>query len=302
MKLFNILPFLKAVTALCLITAATTGSQAQLNPLSGMYYQNQYMANPAMAGLNKELNIGLGYRQQWSSMPGAPTTQSLTGDYGFSNKVGIGLNLYNDKAGLKTSTRVMGTYAYHLPLDVENKKINFGLSLGFMAERLADEDIRGNPNDVSIGQVNERETFIDGDFGIAYTSNKLTVQGAIPNLKNYLKKDHNRNTVDQATFFSAISYKLYLPAVLDGMGIEPKAVYRGVRGHDNMLDIGTNLTLVDESVTLMGMYHSTKSATFGMGVNYKRSVSILGMYTTETSALSSYVNGNFEIGIRIKLD
>src|SRR5690606_32339299 len=123
---------------------------------------------------------------------------------------------------------------------------------GFMSERLADEDVNGNPNDVSIGRVNERETYIDGDFGVAYTSNKLTVQGAIPNMKNFFKKDDNNNVVDQSIFFTAISYKLYFSQSLSGMGVEPKIAFRGVKGHDDILDIGTNLTFANESLTLMG--------------------------------------------------
>ena len=301
MKIFHTQTLLKTAGLLLITAAAVTESRAQLHPLSGIYYQNRYLANPAMAGLEEGLRLNLGYRQQWSSMPGAPATQSLTGDYGFSSKVGLGLNLYNDKAGLLSRTRVMGTYAYHLPLDGESRKLSFGLSLGFMNERLAEEDVSGNPNDVSIGRVNDRETFIDGDFGLAYTSNKLTVQGALPNMKNFFKKDDNENTVDQSTFFTAVSYKLYFPQSLNGMGIEPKAVYRGVRGHDDILDIGANLTFADEALSLTGVYHSSQSATFGAGVNYKKTLSIMGMYTTETSALRGYTSGNFELALRVKL-
>lgn len=302
MKIFNTPTLFKAAAALFITVSSIAESRAQLHPLSGIYYQNQYLANPAMAGLEEGvLRLNLGYRQQWSSMPGAPTTQALTGDYGFGNKVGLGLNLYNDKAGLLTRTRVMGTYAYHLPLNGENEKLNFGISLGFMTERLADEDVNGNPGDISIGRVNERETFVDGDFGAAYTSNKLTIQGAIPNMKNFFKKDDNDNVVDQSTFFTAVSYKFYFPQSLNGMGVEPKAAFRGVKGYDDILDIGANLTFANEALSLMGVYHSSQSATFGAGVNYKKTLSIMGMYTTETAALSGYTSGNFELALRVNL-
>jgi len=301
MKIFNTPALFKTAAALFITVSSIAESSAQLHPLSGIYYQNQYLGNPAMAGQEEGLNINLGYRQQWSSMPGAPVTQSLTGDYGFSSKVGLGLNLYNDKAGLLSRTRVMGTYAYHLPLDGESRRLSFGLSLGFMNERLAEEDVNGNPNDVSIGRVNDRETFIDGDFGLAYTSNKLTVQGALPNMKNFFKKDDNENTVDQSTFFTAVSYKLYFPQSLNGMGIEPKAVYRGVKGYNDILDAGARITFAGEALHLMGMYHSSQSATFGAGVNYKQALSIMGMYTTETSALRGYTSGNFELALKVRL-
>jgi len=302
MKIFDIKTVLTTSAVLLITASAVTESRAQLHPLSGIYYQNQYLVNPAMAGLKEGvLRLNLGYREQWSSMPGAPAVQALTGDYGFGNKVGLGLNLYNDKAGLLTRSRIMGTYAYHLSLNGENEKLHFGISLGFMNERLADEDVKGDPGDVNIGRVNERETFADGDFGAAYTSNKLTVQGAIPNLKNFFKKDDNTNIVDASTFFTAVSYKFYSEQLLNGMGIEPKVSYRGVKGYKNILDIGTNLTFADEALHLMGMYHSTRSATFGVGIDYQKTLSIMGMYTTETAALSGYTNGNFELALRVNL-
>ena len=62
--------------------------KAQLHPMGAMYFQNQYLANPAMAGLESGLRADLAYRKQWSSIPGAPETQSITADYGSSKKAG----------------------------------------------------------------------------------------------------------------------------------------------------------------------------------------------------------------------
>lgn len=292
---------LRFCSLLLLILSGTELSVAQLNPLGGMYFQNQYLANPAMAGLDSGLNLNLGYRQQWSSIPGAPKTQSLTGDYGFGNKVGLGLNIYSDEAGLLRKTRVMGTYAYHLPIGADEQKLNFGISLGFMNERIGYEDLKGDAGDQNVGRFNQRETYIDGDFGVSFTSNRLTLQGALPNLKTFFKTDANTNNVDRSTFFTAASYKFYFAQSLDGLRVEPKACFRGIKGLDNIGDIGAEVSFADESVNLMGMYHTSQSATFGMGVNFQKTLSILGIYTTETSALSGYTNGNFEIAVKVGL-
>jgi type IX secretion system PorP/SprF family membrane protein len=271
-------------------------SKAQLNPLGGVYFQNQYISNPAVAGLDTGLTLAMGYRQQWSSIQGAPATKSLTGTYGLTDRVGLGLNIYNDEAGLLRRTKVMGTYAYHMQVGAEEEKLSFGLSLGFMNERVGYEDMKGDQADPNVSRFNQRETFIDGDFGVAYTSNRLAVQGAIPNMKTFFKKDDNANSVDHSLFFTAVSYKFYFPQALNGLGIEPKAVYRGVRGHDNIADLGANFTFANNAASMMAMYHSSQSATFGMGLRYA-SLSMLAMYTTETAALSGYTKGNFEIGL-----
>lgn len=275
-------------------------ASAQLNPMSALYFQNQYLSNPAMAGAEGSLNVNLGYRKQWTSIPGSPAMQTLTGDYALNSKVGLGLNIYNDKAGLFKRTRTVASYAYHLPMNGENENLSFGLSLGFMSERLSEEDVHGDEGDAGVGNYNQRDTYIDGDFGAAYTSNKFTIQAALPNMKSLFKKDVVSNTVDRSTFFSAVSYKMQLSEGTNGIGLEPKVAYRGVKGFDNILDAGANLSYANNRVSLFGMYHSSNSTTFGLGLNYQ-SLGVSGMYSTATSALSGYANGNFEVNVQLKL-
>lgn len=291
--------FCKTFAAVALISAlGSTSLKAQLNPLAAQYYNNQYLGNPAMAGLGKGLELNVAYRQQWSNMPGGPEMQNLTAAYGFK-KVGLGLNIVNDKAGLQRQTRVVGTYAYHL--DFENdRRLHFGLSFGFMNQRLETSDINGNPNDVVIGQYNDRKTYLDGDFGAAYTTGRLTVQGSLPNLKTFFKKD-NIKVADEVTFYGALSYKIPVTKELNGMDVEPKVAYRGVKGFDNIVDVGAMLSVANEQLSLTGLYHSTESGTLGLGLNFQRKYLISGMYTTQTSALNGYSNGNFELNLRVRL-
>jgi type IX secretion system PorP/SprF family membrane protein len=283
-----------AFLAACLFEAKQ--SNAQLNPMGSMYFENQYRGNPAMAGIQRGLRLNLGYRKLWSSIPGSPTIETLTGDNGFNEKVGIGLNIYNDKAGLFKRTRTLISYAYHLPLALENQHLSFGLSLGMMNERISDEDLNGDQGDSNVSNYNQRDNYIDGDFGLAYTSNKFTVQASLPNMKGFFKKDINTNSVDRSTFFSALSYKMKLGADIEA---EPKVCYRGVKGYDNIFDIGANLSY-SNMISLFGMYHSSESATFGLGLNYK-AIGINGIYTAATSALRGYTNGNFEVNLAVRL-
>ena len=192
----------------------------------------------------------------------------------------------------------MGTYAYHLPLNGEDQELHFGVSLGFMNERVSNEDVDGDPNDASIGRFNDRETHIDGDFGFAYTSGRMNVQVALPNLKSFLGTDDN-NVIDHSTFYSAISYKWKLGQGVGAGTIEPKVAYRGVKGYDNLIDAGANLTLINNQLVFTGMYHSSKSATIGLGLNY-HALFIQGMFTTQTAALRGYTNGDFEVGLKYR--
>lgn len=287
-------------TLLLIAFAAAGGSvKAQLNPLSAQYYTNKYISNPAFAGAGDGLKLNGSYRKLWSNVPGAPLTQNITADYGFG-RVGVGLNVYNESAGLQRQTRVVGSYAYHLQLGDNGEQLHFGISMGFMNQRLENADVYGNPNDPTIGQYNDRKTYLDGDFGLAYTTNNLSIEAAIPNLKSVLKKDVIK-LADVAIFYTAVSYKLKLSEGAEGVDLEPKVAYRGVKGYDNMWDAGAQLGIVNKQVFLVGMYHSTENATFGLGMDFRKKYLVSGTYTTQTSALSSYTNGSFELNLRLNL-
>lgn len=281
------------IVLIVILTISGKLAMAQLSPMGAMYFKNQYLGNPAMAGM-KGLDVNVGYRQQWSNLLGAPSTQTISADYAFTPKAGIGLNVFNERAGVFKHTRTAGSYAYHLPLDDQNTRLSFGISLGFINDHISNEDVNGDSNDPDISNYNQRETYVDGDFGMAYTSRRLNIQAAVPNMKGLFKKDMMKGSVNRSTFFSAISYKFEAKSI-NGIGLEPKAVFRGIKGLKSVLDVGANLTYANR-INFFGMYHSSKSSSFGIGMNYQ-SFSISGIYTTPTSAIRAYTAGNFEIGL-----
>lgn len=288
---------LHILSVLGLVCCALT-SKAQLDPLSSQYYYNRYQTNSAFAGFEHGVNLNVGFRSMWNNIPGAPVTQAITLDYGFQRS-GVGLNVYNDKAGLQRQTKVLASYAYHLPLN-EKSKLNFGVSLGFTNERLSTSDINGNPNDVLVGQYNDRQTYIDGDFGVAFTNDRLTVSAALPNLNKLFNRD-NSTVADISRFYSLASYKIPVGGTgLDGSLLEPMVAYRMVEGYKDIWDAGAQLSVLDQQILLSAIYHSTENATFGVGMDYKKKYLISGLYTSNTSQLSNYTNGNFEIYLRIK--
>lgn len=272
-------------------------AKAQLSPLGSNFYQNQYLDNPAMAGFLDGLNVNIGYNRQWSDVPGSPAVQFITATHR-AKKVGLGLNLYADKTGLLKRTRLMGTYSYHIMMNEKNDQLHFGLSLGAFKEQLNADEINGTITDASVMRFNERDAIFDGDFGMAYTTKRITMQVALPNLKNFLKKERY-NSANWNTFYSAISYKFMTDSSKRAFTIEPKVSFRGVRGYDNIVDGGVNVSLASNRLNASVVYHSTQSLTFGVGMNYKE-LAILALYTSGTSALKGYSNGNFEIGIGYK--
>lgn len=271
---------------------------AQLNPMGSTYFQNQYLANPAMAGTEEGWDINAGYKVQWTAIEGAPSMQSLTAAFGTSNKkIGLAINLYNENAGVILRTALKATYAYHLPMNDEDSFLDFGVSGGFMNEWIDYQKVIGERDDRSLDQFNGRKWYVDGDFGIAYRNPQLTVQGSLPNLKRFVNRDFSRNIVDRALYMGSVSY-LFTSA---GFAIEPKLMYRGVSNYNDIIDIGTQVRCFEDKLMLSSVYHSTNSFTVGVGTWYQKQLRILCLYTTDTSALQKYSNGEFEIALQYRL-
>ncbi len=286
--------YISLLGLLTLITALQV--KAQLGPLSAQYFQNFYLANPAMAGIDQGLEASLSYRSQWSKIPGAPQQQVFTLNYG-ENRTGWGINLYLDRAGLQRQLRALASYAYHLPISMD-QTLHFGLSVGLSQQRLSMEDIQGDPNDVAAHRYNQREAYLDGDFGIAYTHKSFKLEATLPNLDRLLRNRQARGMVDIATFYTAASHRFDLVAD-KSLQMEPKIAYRGVKGFDGIVDVGTALWFEDGQLMLTALYHSSKSTSFGLGMNLKTGYRVLASYTTQTSALRNYTNGSFELSLGI---
>ena len=275
-------------------------AKAQILPLNAQYFQNKYLANASMAGINEGLNINGSFRKQWSSIPGAPITQSFTIDQQ-AGKVGWGANIYNEKSGGIQRTKMVGTFAYHLPLGSGSERLNFGISFGGSQDKLDLSSVRNSDiNDPSIARFNDRGYYFDGDFGMSYTTKGLTVEGAIPNMRSVFRKD-DLNFADKPTFYAAISYKLALGAGLNGISVEPKGVFRGINNYKNLWDAGLNANFANDKLYILAMYHNTQNATFGVGTNYRSSLYFMAYYNTATSAISGYTDGDFEVNIRVNI-
>lgn len=290
---------------LCLLISCIAVLQqcdAQIvSPFSSSYFQNQYLMNPAMAGrFSHQLDFSAGYRKEGISIPDAPRNQYLTGTYGISDKVGVGVNIYNDKAGLINTTKVMATYAYHVPLNDKNKLL-FGLSAGIWDARIDNSDMNGNPDDLSIGKFNDKEAQFDVDFGVAYVNDALTIQGAFPGIVTYFKKDRVDDVMGRTIFFTAVSYRFYFDKGDNAIGLEPKISYRNMKGFDDVLGVGANATFMNSLFNVFGMYHSAKSISVGAGFNIKGAFNINAAYNTGASTFNNYTKGTYEIGVGLKL-
>lgn len=304
-----LLPFLTKVALLSVaaLVFITTGVKAQelgnesqpQQPLGAQYFMNQYLANPAMAGLGKGLNVDFAHRKLWQDIPGGPVTTSVAANIPVTQRVGAGAQIYSDKAGLLKQFRAVITYAYHLPLNEEKETaLHFGLSLALDNKRLDTKAIEGDPNDPSVRKYNNRDNFFDADYGMAFTNHNLTLQAAVPSLFAKFKKDEYE-AFDRSLFFAAASYKVESEGVISY--IEPKLCLRGIKGEASIFDIGANLAVMEEFANVFMMYHSTRNFSAGVGFRFKSVAGLQLIYNSQTAGFKNYTDGAFEINLHLNL-
>ncbi len=101
------------IIGLVLILSETC--RAQQDPLYSQYMFNMLGINPAYAGSREVLSITGMYRRQWVGIEGAPSTQFLSADVPLAHeRVGLGLQLFNDQIGVSGANGAYLSYSYRL--------------------------------------------------------------------------------------------------------------------------------------------------------------------------------------------
>ena len=101
---------------------------AQLDPLYAQYHFNQYMINPAYAGVYKSTTLAVNSRAQWFGLEGSPVTNTLTATTSIGNSGGFGVRVMNDRIGIRNSNEFIASGSYYIRSHLTT--IGFGLQGG----------------------------------------------------------------------------------------------------------------------------------------------------------------------------
>lgn len=190
------------------------GVHAQQSPIFNSYFLNSSLYNPSANGLGKNVEAFSMHKQYLTGFDANPTTTFLSiGAPLKMEKVGAGLNLYNDNSGVVNRFNVQGTYAYRIKLGVGHN-LDFGVGLGFMQVSVDPDamDLQ-NQNDVLLSNRNFSSGILDGNAGLTYSLKGLKIELAANNilgLKGSFSDLVNYETV--RNYIATGSYRFYLGA------------------------------------------------------------------------------------------
>ncbi|MFD2513157.1 type IX secretion system membrane protein PorP/SprF [Pontibacter locisalis] len=148
------------------------GASAQQNPQYSQYIFNSMAINPAYTGSKSVLNLNAFHRSQWTSIEGAPTTQSLNVDgIAANDRLGLGLALTRDKLGAQSSLSAYANIAVKLQVS-ENGILSFGLAPGLVQHKLDGVEL-GIEDDPSIPAGIETSLKPDVKVGAYYHTERF---------------------------------------------------------------------------------------------------------------------------------
>ena len=237
-----------------LIFGLLASAKAQEFNVFSQYMFNGLIINPAYAGSHEALSISAFHRSDFQGIEGAPQTQIFSIHSPVkSNRIGLGMNIIRDKAGITDQLGAQIQYAYKIPVGKGN--LSFGLQGGFINYKssLNILDIK-DPDDLVLNSD------INGllpsfGAGIYLSGPKAYLGFSAPQLLNYTIEQQNTGNRVERDF----RYYFATAGVVISMGehlkLKPNTLVRYKDGEDIRFDLNANL-LIDEVVWIGASYKS----------------------------------------------
>ncbi len=287
---------LKSILLASGIALTAINVNAQQSPAYSQYMFNMLAVNPAYAGSRDVLSMTALYRQQWSGIDGAPKTFSFSADMPVAReKVGLGINLYNDRIGVSNTTGFGTNYAFRIRTG--KGTLALGLSASITQYRADYTSLSTSPNGQSDPSFNQNINTVKPNFGagLYYSTDFFYAGIAVPTLVSY-----NISGLDSVVSYQKRSFFGMAGVVFklsDEIRLKPSTMVKYMSGAPMQIDLNANLWLRD---------------IIGLGASYRTGDAILGMievqatpnfrlgyaYDYPLTRLRTYSSGSHEIMLR----
>jgi type IX secretion system PorP/SprF family membrane protein len=267
---------LTALAGLLAIALALPAA-AQQEAVYSQYMFNMMAVNPAYAGSRDVLSLTALHRQSFSGIEGAPMTQTFTADAPVQReRVGLGFQLYNDRAGVLGSTGFYGNYAFRVKLS-DRGTLALGLSAGVT-------NFRGDLASVNTGQsdmafsANISKFLPNFGTGIYYSTDRFYVGASVPQLvrgriNEYAPRNSDRYARQERHYFAMAGVVFPIGSSLM---LKPSAMVKGVAGAPLTYDFNTNLW-INNRIALGASYRTSNPAFRTLAMNNRLGDTVVGM-------------------------
>lgn len=304
-------------------------ANAQQRPYYTQYIMNNFILNPAVAGIENYTDVKLSHRMQWVGLQDAPVTTYFTihaptkkdvyeretatsfhargenprgknwvKDYTApENHGGVGFTIINDKTGPLNNLIATATYAYHMGIG-PHTTLSAGLSAGISNLRLNASKLQfangtQDPAVAGSGYINNIRPDISAGLWL-YDRDffiGLAAQQIVPQKVTY---SNNHVGLEQGKLvphlFLSAGYRLFFT---DDLTFLPSVVVRYVSPMPIGFDLNAKIQYQDYA--WVGASYRYKDGFAGMlGVNLSNSINIGYSYDLTTSRLNTVSKGTHE--------
>ena len=135
--------------------------------------------------MDNKINTYLIHSSMWSGIPGSPTTSAFTLDAPLlQNKLGLGMNIFNDVTGITTRFGTNVSLAYRFNFS-ESTSLTLGVSSGILDNKIGfSQIVVKDGSEQSLLNQSGRKTTFDATAGSLLSWNKLQIGFSVPQVMN----------------------------------------------------------------------------------------------------------------------
>jgi type IX secretion system PorP/SprF family membrane protein len=279
------------------VMAGSMNLAGQQLPQFSQYMFNDFVLNPAIAGIHDYYQIRTNHRFQWVGMTDPPLTNSIS-FYGphSSMDMGFGGTIYTDVTGPTSRTGVSGSYGYNIAV-YGDMRLSMGLNLSILQYRVDGTQLTPkDPSDMFIQGVVSTTYVPDAGVGIyLYGDQYYAGVSAAQLLNNKLEIFEEKTGLNRlkSHFFVTGGYRFEMDP--DWI-LEPSAIIKATAPGQFRFEVNTKVEWM-ETVWLATGYRFHEAVTIMAGYNYDDKFYFGYAYDIGITELRYYNMGSHEIMI-----
>ena len=285
--------FISSRLAIVWLIFYTTSVFAQQDPMYSQYMFNTLTINPAYAGSRGALNATALYRTQWlMGVDGAPVSQTFALHAPLKNeKVGLGLNIANDKVGVQSNLNIQLCYAYIISIGAEGK-LSLGLQAGAINYKSDYSKITfTNAGNETVTQNSINNIYPSFGAGAYYRSDKFYLGLSSPRISAFQKSTLQEVQL-QPHYFANAGININLG---ERLIFRPSTLIKLANGAPLQADLNANFLY--NNIIGVGASYRTAESVIGLLQLHLGKIKIGYAYDYGLGALSKMSSGSHEIAL-----
>ena len=272
-----------------LFTLLISKVYSQQDPQYTQYMYNMNILNPAYAGSQGTLNIGLLGRTQWVSLPGAPRTITAAIHAPVGRNVGLGFSAIADEIGPVKEQNVYADFSYTIQTSDEGR-LALGLKGGLTMQNIdfykLSIDQEGDP----LFAENLNRTYPNFGAGAFYYTDDFYVGLSMPNILETRHFEKEGGIISSASENMHVFLTTgYVFEMSQDLKLKPSVMLKAVSGAPLSIDLSINAMLYDtveaglswrEGDSVSAMINFLVAENLRLGYAYDYTLTNLGDFNT----------------------